>query len=547
MSNVKRLSPSQAQFVRVEFDLESVAFSSGSDSEGTRCLAHCRRDRTSRSGSNGLVGSVAVNDPDAIWKPGYDGPPPISTVPDDPADGPGEQAPAGCSRRWRFAVGVALAVVVAGAVVVLDPLGLRDDPNADGLSGRVIEAPDRSVFGGAAARRLPLAAPLLWSVDIPSGGDHWVEVIRHDLVIAAVVEPSEVPTTTVVALDATTGDERWVLPLAGEPTDVAVVGAVGDVLVLEQSGTDGSTLVGVDVMTGDGRWSTDAVPNDGHVGLVGTPFVARLPISPDVSVSLIEATSGRDVGAIVSDPSGDGRPGGWSSDGQGTWFVTDDGVVSAYDLRSELGESTVIAPAGEAATPSLVVDGRLAFVDDDGTITFAGVDDNGPVTVSADVPAMARSLTPVSDSAFVVAAPGTISGVGVEGDSADMVWQRTEGVVMDTHPVVGGSLIQVASQSGGAIQLVDGLTGTTIEDLTMTPGVLQALLVAGDGAVVIRSSDFGARVAGIDFDGNERWSIPGLQPVLVGDRVVVRATSSDGVGGDSSSQLLGITAYGDVN
>ena len=438
-------------------------------------------------------------------------------------------------------------VVVAGAVVVLDPLGLRDDPSAGGLSGRTVEAPDPSVFGGAAARRLPVAAPLLWSVDIPSGGDHWVEVIRHDLVIAAVVEPGEVPTTSVVAFDAPTGDERWMLPLAGRPTDVAVVGAVDDVLVLEQSGTDGSTLIGVDVTTGEVRWSTAAVPNDGHVGLVGTPFVARLPISPDVSVSLIDATSGRDVGAIVSDPAADGRPGGWSSDGQGTWFVTDDGVVSAYDLRTELGEATVIARTGEAATPSVVVDGRLAFVDDDGTITFTGVDGNRPVTVSADVPAMARSLTPVSDSVFVVAAPGTIAGVGVEGDSANVVWQRTEGVVMDDHPVAGGSVIQVATQSGGAIQLIDGLTGATIEDLTMTPGVLQALLVAGDGAVVLRSSDFGARVAGIDFDGNERWSIPGLKPVLVGDRIVVRATSSDGIGGDPSSQQLRITAYGDVD
>jgi outer membrane protein assembly factor BamB len=370
-------------------------------------------------------------------------------------------------------------------------------------------------------------------------------VIRRDLVVASVVEPGASPTTRVVALDALTGDERWTLRLAGVPPQVAVVGVVDDVLVLEEAGTDGPTLAGVDVTTGELRWSTGAAASDGHVGLAGTPFIARLPSSPDELVALIDATSGREVGAIRSDPTAAGRPGGWSTDGRGTWYMSVGGVVSAHDLRAELGEATVVARVGEASTPSLVVDGRLALVDDSGAITLQGVDGSSPVAVSAEVPTLARSLTPVSDLAFVVAAPGTITGVAVEDDAATVAWsQRGGSVVMDHHPVVGGSVIQLATQGGGAIQLVDGLNGESVEQLTMTPGALQALVVAGDGAVVLRSSATGVRLAGIDFDGTERWSIPGSEPVIVGDRIVVRATSSDP---SSASQRLRITAYGDTD
>jgi hypothetical protein len=228
-----------------------------------------------------------------------------------------------------------------------------------------------------------------------------------------------------------------------------------------------------------------------------------------------------------------------------------DGVVVEYDLRAALGEAALVGPVDDSATALLVLDGRLAALDDSGSITFEAAGTGPPVTVSADVPTLVHALTPVSDSAFVVAAPRTISGVAVEGnavegEAADVVWSRRDGVVVADHPVVGGALIQVATRGGAAIELVDGLTGATVEHLTMMPGALQSLVVAGDGAVVLRASDIGARLAGIDLDGVERWSIPGSAPVLVGDRVVVRATSSPSVDTTVASQQLRITAYGDL-
>ena len=138
--------------------------------------------------------------------------------------------------------------------------------------------------------------------------------------------------------------------------------------------------------------------------------------------------------------------------------------------------------------------------------------------------------------------------MSVDGDTVNLTWSRDEGAVVDEHPVVGGTLLQVATNGGAGMQLVDGLTGETVEHLTMMPGALSALVVAGDGLVALRTSDFGAKLAGIDLDGRERWSIAGPQPVVVGDRIVVRATSDDVVEANSAqiSRRLRITVYGDA-
>jgi hypothetical protein len=148
------------------------------------------------------------------------------------------------------------------------------------------------------------------------------------------------------------------------------------------------------------------------------------------------------------------------------------------------------------------------------------------------------SLIPVSGSNFVTTAPGSISGVVVEGDTQRVVWSRSDGAVVDQHPIDGGTLLQVATRGGAGMELVDGLTGRTVENLAIVPGALQALVVAGDGIVVLRPAVLGTRLVAIGFDGTERWSILGSEPVVVGDRIVARATSVDG--------QLRIIAYGDA-
>ena len=389
-----------------------------SEPPGYRHLAH-RRSRFARAG---LVGSDVVDDPDAIWKPGYDGPAPTLESDPEPADEPSPELLSdpdstirpSRSRRW-FGVGVVLVMVMAALVaafVVLDPNGPGGESDQDDTAGdTVLGAPDD--------RRLPQSATELWSVDIADVVDHRLEVIGRELVVA-VIETGLGSDTTLVAFDALTGEQRWTFPLDARPGDVAAVGAVGDALVVEQPGEPSPTVTWIDLATGETRSPGDTAPNAGRV---------------------IDALS-------------------------------------------------------------------------------------------------ADSLIPVSGSNFVMMAPGSISGVVVEGDTRRVVWSRNDGAVVDQHPIDGGTLLQVATRGGAGMELVDGLTGRTVENLAMVPGSLQALVVAGDGIVVLRPAVLGTRLVAIDFDGTERWSILGSEPVVVGDGIVVRATSIDG--------QLRISAYGDA-
>lgn len=361
-----------------------------------------------------------VDDPDAIWKPGYEGP--VSTVEfdtDDLHDPSLEPPPAPPARsRWWFAVGGVLLVALVGVVVALDPLGVGGDPDQDVAS-------DGTVVGGPDDRRLPQTVAELWSADIDVGddvSDHWVEVIRRDLVVAAVGDRSGTG-AALVAFDALTGEQRWTFPFDARPSDVVVVGAAGDVLVIEQAGAPSATVISIDMATGERRPAEDGSPN------------------------------------------------------------ADDG--GAFDALS--------------------VDSRM----------------------------------PVTGSSFVTTAPGSIAGVVVDGDTERVVWSRSDGAVVDQHPIDGGTLIQVATRGGAGMELVDGSTGETLENLAMVPGALQALVVARDGIVVMRPAAIGVRLVAIDFDGTERWAMLGSEPLVVGDRVVARATSLDG--------QLRISAYGDID
>jgi hypothetical protein len=362
-----------------------------------------------------------VDDPDAIWKPGYEGPTPTFESDTEPVDeSPPEPPPNPPGRsRWWFGVGVVLLVALVVAVVVaLDPLGVGGEPDEEVSS----EGP---VVGVPGDRRLPQSATELWSVDIADIADivdHRVEVIGRELVVA-VIETGPGSDTTLVAFDALTGERRWTLPVAGRPDDVAVVGAVGDVLVVEQPGEAPPTVIAIDLATGETRPPPDSVSNSGQVGALDT--------------------------------------------------------------------------------------------------------------LSTD------SLIPVSGSNFVRTSPGSISGVVVDGDAERVVWSRADGAVVDQHPIDGGMLLQVATRGGAGMELVDGLTGETVENLAMVPGALQALVVAGDGIVVLRPAVLGTRLVATDFDGIERWSILGSEPVAVGDRIVARATSIDG--------QLRISAFGDLD
>ncbi len=90
-------------------------------------------------------------------------------------------------------------------------------------------------------------------------------MIGRELVVA-VIETGPGSATTLVAFDALTGEQRWTFPLDARPDDVAVVGAVGDALVVEQPGAPSPTVTWIDMATGETRSPGDTAPNAGQVG-----------------------------------------------------------------------------------------------------------------------------------------------------------------------------------------------------------------------------------------------------------------------------------------
>lgn len=447
-----------------------------------------------------------------------------------------------------MALAAAVAVAVAVAVAMLDPSdepATPDDPESAAPPRPVIVAPDPSVFGGPAARRLPDEAIQLWSAEVETHGDHWIDAVRRDVVIVATANRPTADgasaAATLTALDAATGGQRWTVGVDALPGDVKVVGAVDDVLVL--AGT--SDAFGVDLATGETRWEVAATPEARHVGLVGTPFVARERPNGGV-VTLIDATSGSVVGEIATD---DGTTDGWITDRMGIWYAVDGGDVIAHDLRNgDVGSPTVVAALADPSAPRIVVDDRMVMIDDSGAVGVVGAEGVDPLTVALDLPP-ARSLHAVAAGELVVTTPDLIAGASVGDDDLRVNWVRETGAVVDEHPVDGGLLLQVASRGGASMELVDGRSGQTIEGLTMMPGALSALTVTGDGVVVVRSSDLGPVLAGLGLDGRVRWSIAGAAPAVVGDGIVVRGIEVDATDDDASTGSTGqlvVTAYGAV-
>jgi len=105
-------------------------------------------------------------------------------------------------------------------------------------------------------------------------------------------------------------------------------------------------------------------------------------------------------------------------------------------------------------------------------------------------------------------------------------WKR-DGVVTAMYPTERGFLVQAASEGGAAQTIYDGRTGDDVVALTMTPGLFDWLVVTGNGILTKKTSSDGARLAGLDLDGDEIWSIRDVTAASVGDRLIVTTTRLD--------------------
>ncbi|WP_420451575.1 hypothetical protein [Ilumatobacter sp.] len=374
-------------------------------------------------------------------------------------------------------------------------------------------------FAGADPRRLPADVEQRWERDLgPSGPAAFVEVVGDRVVIARGAA-DDAESTVVTAVGLGTGAVLWEWTAAAPARQVDALAGGRGVLVVAVAGQ----LIGLDAATGRSRWTL--LPDSGVVTsdvrlLAGTDFVA-IP-TPGGRAAVAPIDTGLIAGAFDGPTIG--------TDHAGSWFVRRGSEIVRYDLTGGWSPAEVVAADVDGDAVAAVTGGVVSSGPDGWASTIDSLMRPArPVaaTTVGDVPT-ANALVSTADRSFVAAGPGVVVGASIEGAVVTAGWSRV-GVLMSTHPTVRGSLVMVSSRGGRALTLHDGRTGDTVAALTLTPGALDSLQIVGNGLLTKRTSSTGARLAAVDLDGAEVWSLVDVDAVAVGDGVVVAVRrSSDG-------------------
>ena len=522
---------------------------------------------------------------DEIWRPGYDGPAPVSgdTIYDRDASS-GHERRVRRRRLWRLASAVIAAGATAlAATLVAGPLPVR--PDAQGALDvtppievidedrlqfsssedvdftadeplRLLDDPS-TPFAGADPRRLPSELSTRWSTElaplVADGGANattWVHAVDSRYVIVGIGDARSLTGPAAVhVLDAATGDRLWVTQVESRIDQVEFVAAIDDSLVV----TIGSEIVALDLGSGLQLWSDRLTRVDGSLEQVrhleGTDLLARSSPDPTGPIRLVEPSTGAVAGQLVGQVLGPDR--------QGRWSVLRGGKILGFDLAPRpnggsepVGEAKLLGAvdAERSRDVAIVGDWLVATVDE--MLAFGPLELNGeratgpggltPLTTELDTPdvmVLVRGFVPLGGSAFAIIGSGMVQGAEIRDGTIRFAWQR-RGTVTASFSTERGVVLLVGTDGGSAQTLVDGATGETIAPLTMSPDLFDVLEVAGNGVVARRTSQDGLRIAGLDLDGNEMWALDGSAPVSVGDRTVVRSISQP----DGSFE---VAAYGD--
>jgi len=488
---------------------------------------------------------------DEIWRPGYDGPPPVSMpIRLAPSSG-SERVPVHehhspePTRRFRTpsprtVVGI-LAVVATSSAAALITIGSGDSP-ADSAAVPPVsvdetvaavgeqraardELPDVAAisgvpFAGADPKRLPGVLDQIWSasVDASEGDDVWVEVVDRRQALVAIGSGGASPTgsTRLEALDAESGVTEWSSNFEVPLRSVTFVAANSDSIAL----IVGGTLTGVHSATGEAVWEVErdqALVERDVEHLVGTDLLAV--DSSDGTSTLIDMTTGETVG----------RLGGQriATDYVGGWYVRQGTDIVRYELGDGFQEPSRVVPGID--DPVAVMIGRdvLTSGPDGWKAAFASDGWARPEALANpdDVPT-ATAIVPMLGNTFVVAGTGSIVGAELDGRAMRSAWTR-DGAVTATYTTERGFLIHAATEGGAVQTIYDGRTGDVVATLTMTSGVFDRLVVAGNGILTKKVAPDGTRLAGLDLDGREMWSIRDVASASVGDRLIVTTTRLD--------------------
>lgn len=429
---------------------------------------------------------------------------------------------------------------------VVDPAVAAPDP-----SPLDVVALTGEPFAGAEPRRLPAAVDELWRHRIDTGDgdtgrpvDTAAEAVvidsRFVVVISGTADPAA-KRSTLSLLDAANGEALWTVEQFLSHESFDVIGATDSTLLVE-SPLASRRVVGFDLDTGAERWTVnetdvqlDAVGGSAGFELLrGTPFLARRPVVATNSTLLFDPETGREVGRLDGEVIG--------TDHVGTYYVDVGDAIAVFDLSEGFGPMRLASvAAADPGDPISVVDGKVVIVASGQTGrpggVFVGIDPNGSFSGALDpadrfgaepadpgrarLPGVIADIAPMVGPTMIVSGSGQMTGAELDGDEIRPAWQR-DGIAARTVQTERGTVILV-SQNGGATQaLVDGRTGETITVLTMTPGVLDTLEFAANGVLTRRTSGDGNRLAAVDLDGEEIWSLPGSDPVALGDGLVAR-------------------------
>jgi hypothetical protein len=500
-----------------------------------------------------------ASDDHEMWKPGYDGPEPerataqpwADDVVEEPSGLAGPSDPDRPSRRSLLtaAVGAAAAVVVGGVAVrsraassISASVTAIDRTSASARAARVLDPLQGTgaTFAGSRRERLPADAEERWRRSEAGREPVWAHAAGAGLVIVAA--PDGPTTTRITAVDADSGRGRWSTAIAAAIDTVRFVGAARGSIVLETRSELGVAAVGLDDDDGANVWRIEAdvrpEPVRAFEVLHGTRFVARRPVDDRDPTVVFDPGVGFEAitmrGRVLSD------------DHLGHWYALDGDRIVEYDLAGDEASSVVIgSTAGlDAAVAGAVK--RLPLVAVGGELRTASERTDTPVAdvvrlanEGPPVPGVVDALLPMVASAMVIGGAGSIVGAELDGADLRTVWDR-RGVLFSLHPTRRGVVLLVGSRGGAAQEIIDGRTGMTIAAVSVTPGFGERLRFAGNGFVLRRFSESGARLAALDLDGEEMWALPDATPATIGDGYVVRVEPRDagrGAGHD-------VVAYG---
>ncbi len=464
-----------------------------------------------------------ADDPDAIWKPGYDtssadGPPADPETEDEADPGPDRPVAAGVDRgglvdRFRPAVESVRRSELrtsaepaapdpaereplrAAAVETVEPTF----PEFDGADQWIVEQDAEEASTPRSWRRVALGVGAVFVAF--AVGAAVVALLRSDNDPRR-PDPEEISGADDRSLPASV-DELWSTRLPGSgralSTSLAIDGRELIVAVVDDGSQNRSRVIGIDATTGEPEWGRSfafAPPEarlldviDGVVVIEQADPISRRMFglsAADGSTVWERRDPGRAfdtvllgtelVASITSDgvslttfidpATGEdvGQVVGdvWSTDLDGTWYLNAGDEIVALDLADGWSDPVTVvddAPIGDLA----VVDGRILVVDALGRISEVEGDEVRSISVAdgVDLP-RARSMSPVGGSSFVVVGDGRIVGLELVGDTVRQTWSRQAS--LRSFAVTDRGIVMAIGDAG--VGFADGVDLLVVDAIT---------------------------------------------------------------------------------